>query len=317
MSFWKSPGFYFVSTIIRLLRHKFFYGQQGETFWKSVQRGRSPRGSRPNAFRRAVQMLQGLKFHEETIGNIPCFFLEPVKKRNSDEKTGMKTVLYIHGGGYVNEALDAHWHFVGRAMLRTGVRIVFPQYSLAPEFTCEDALPELLHTYEEILKNVPPEKIFVMGDSAGGGLALSLLQDLREHALPQPRHAILISPSVELGVPDLETDAQARALEEKDIMLSFRSFSTLRNRWRGTLPETDWRVQPFYGSLEGLAPAVLFTGTADILNCCAHRFQKKAREENYPLEFCEYPEMFHCWLLLPIPESWKPRKRIYEILREI
>ncbi len=324
----KSIRFYLVRRLIRLLRIKEFYGKSGASFWEEVRRKRSRRGSAPSLLQRWLIFLSRFQF--ETI------FLpgrkQPVFTLNYGKWNRRNIVLYLHGGGNVDEATRTHWFFLMRLAKRTGARIVAPEYPLAPDNSCENALEMIREVYVKLLETFSSESIFLMGDSAGGGLTLSSAMFFRERGLPMPRNLIMISPALEFGVSDPEFQAEIPKLEKRDPMLSFGGFPTILEKWRGTLPPGDWRAEPLWGNLENLPPMTIFIGTDDILSLGTRTFLKKVMKVNeryekrekekagkisdppVRLRYREFPEMFHCWLLFPIPEACAGQKEIWEII---
>ncbi|MBP3693590.1 MAG: alpha/beta hydrolase fold domain-containing protein [Thermoguttaceae bacterium] len=327
-SFPKSPAFRLVCRIIRWLGHKKFYASSGDAFWQKVLAQRPARGSAPGPLRIACMKLLGWHFERRILGGHPVYFMRP---RKFD---GSRTILYLHGGGFVNEAVNTHWDFLSWLLFQTRAQIVVPQYPLAPQANVLDVLPFLQKVYEYLLETDPPENIILMGDSAGGNLTLVCGMLFREMHLPQPRHLVMISPAMEMAAPDLDSDTEAREAEARDPMLSFGSFDTIFNAWRGPLAPEDWRVQPLFGDPAGLAPMTVFAGTDDILCRSAERFHEKVcrlnsnpddpadpndtPSEKSPirLDFHRFPEMFHCWLLIPMPESRTARNFLKNIIHE-
>ncbi|HEV3395142.1 MAG TPA: alpha/beta hydrolase, partial [Xanthobacteraceae bacterium] len=88
-------------------------------------------------------------------------------------------VLYLHGGAYVLDIISAHWNMVARLVRYTGCLAVVPLYPLAPEHTWQDAFGLVVPLYESLVARLGRENVIVMGDSAGGGMALALAQQLR------------------------------------------------------------------------------------------------------------------------------------------
>ena len=119
------------------------------------------------------------------------------------------TILYLHGGGYIS-SLPAHYLLfllrLGEAILEQGISVsIFAlDYSLAPEHVFPTQLKETAAAYAYLVneEHIPPEKILIAGDSAGGHLALSFLVDLANersssgNALPKPRGLAMLSPGV-------------------------------------------------------------------------------------------------------------------------
>ncbi|MEU9836099.1 alpha/beta hydrolase fold domain-containing protein [Streptosporangium sp. NPDC048047] len=155
-----------------------------------------------------------------------------------------------------------------------------------------------------------PGRLTVMGDSAGGNLALSLVMQARQAGLPQPARLVLVSPCVDVSCDD---PAMAK-LERDDPILAPEGVREAGRLYAGGLDPRDPVVSPLYGSLRGLAPIAVFTGTLDILNVDAHRLKDRARQEGVSLEWFEYPGMMHVWPLYSLPEF---RRAVDEIVAVI
>jgi acetyl esterase/lipase len=152
--------------------------------------------------------------------------------------------------------------------------------------------------------------VILMGDSAGGGMALALAQHLRDSARPLPVRLILISPGADMTFSDPRQQALARV----DRMLDIPALVVAGRWYAGALPLDDPKVSPLFGSLAGLPPIAVFTGTHDLLNSDARRLHAKAVQEGATLSLHEYEGMFHVWPLTPIPEA---RHAINEMKRLI
>ena len=87
-----------------------------------------------------------------------------------------KVILYLHGGAYVGEIEQEHWLFFNEVIKDTNATIIVPDYPLAPQYNYEDAFNMVLPLYEKILEKVKQENLILMGDSAGAGMSLSLVQ---------------------------------------------------------------------------------------------------------------------------------------------
>lgn len=224
------------------------------------------------------------------------------------------TLVYLHGGGYVNQPYYEHLALISRLADETGCRAVFPLYPLAPKYTCQESYRAVTALYRSLLKTTDPGSILLMGDSAGGGMALGLAQQLRDQGLPQPAELILISPwlDVRCNNPEIGT----LQLEEKDPMLT-ANFAMAGRAWAGGLPMDDPQVSPMFGSLRDLPPITLYTGTRELLWPDARRFAQMAREQGADLDYREWPEMNHCFPLYPIPEAVKAQDEMIEMIRRL
>ena len=99
-----------------------------------------------------------------------------------------------------------------------------------------------------------------------------------------------------------------RAIEERDRMLAVAGLEACGDMYRGELAIDDPRVSPLFGEFEGLPPMAIFSGTSDILLVDGRRFAQKLEQPGMPDHiYREYEDMFHVWMLLPIPEARRAR----------
>ncbi|MBO6050843.1 MAG: alpha/beta hydrolase [Bacteroidales bacterium] len=152
-------------------------------------------------------------------------------------------------------------------------------------------------------------RIIIMGDSAGGGLALALAQQIRDNSLEMPGRLVLISPWVDvLGGDD--------AIQEHDTFLNAEVLRKVGADWAGEKNPRDPMISPLYGDMKGLPPIDLFTGTWEIFYTdivCAYEMMKAAGVE-VTLHVAE--KMGHVYPLWPCPEGVKARKEISQIIKE-
>ncbi|KAI0129528.1 hypothetical protein BJ170DRAFT_277740 [Xylariales sp. AK1849] len=129
------------------------------------------------------------------------------RKKSGD--SGKRVMLYIHGGAYFFGSVDEHRYQMQRHARKLKARVFAPKYRLAPQFPFPCGLQDCLAAYLYLLTVQDPTTIILAGDSAGGGMVLSLLVTLRDRGLPLPAGAILISPWVDLthSFPSVAGDA--------------------------------------------------------------------------------------------------------------
>lgn len=185
-------------------------------------------------------------------------------------------VIYFHGGAYTSPITRIHWRFLGRMVEATGLTVTVPLYPLTPEHSCADSLGFAMALYRAGLDTEGGPPVALMGDSAGGGLALSLAMQVRDAELPPPGGLVLISPWLDVGTDD---PAQER-IEPSDVMLMRPGVRALGRWYAGDRAVTDARVSPLYGALQGLPPIELLCGSHDILVSDARRLVARARSED-------------------------------------
>ena len=116
--------------------------------------------------------------------------------KNSDNEG---VILYLHGGGYVTCGPETHASLVTQLSEFTRSKIIFPEYRLAPKDPFPAAIDDCLMVYKELIRNgIDSKNISLVGDSAGGGLVMALLQIIQRDNLDIPSSAVLISPWTDL-----------------------------------------------------------------------------------------------------------------------
>ena len=228
-------------------------------------------------------------------------------KQNASDKH----VIYLHGGAYVNSFAPQHWDFMSKLVDRLSCTVTAPNYPHAPEHNVHDVFALILPLYHELAARAGSANITVMGDSSGGGISLALAQRLREDGHDQPGHVILLSPWLDATLSNPE-------IAEFDKIDPFLGVEGLKYGGavyaRGVDPKS-YLVSPVYGSLKDLAPVTLFIGTRDILYPDCRKLRDKADAEGVRLDYREYDQMVHNWMLGPMPEAKHAIAEIVDVIR--
>ena len=216
-------------------------------------------------------------------------------------------VIYLHGGAYTQEMTTTHWKFIEQLAARTGARVVVPIYPLAPTATASLTVPHMVELVSRIGEANAARGLVIMGDSAGGGMALALTQQLRDLGQRLPDQLILISPWLDITV----ADPRARLIEARDPMLAIAGLQGAGLAYAGDLELTDPLVSPLFGNLTGLPPMLCFTGDADVLNPDSLTLADKLTptdRERFVLERAS--SEFHVYPLLPTRAGAEARTRV-------
>lgn len=211
--------------------------------------------------------------------------------------------LYLHGGTYVFQIAHQHWTLIADLAHSTGTAFVVPIYPLAPAETAATIVSTAAAMAAELIGEAGASRFALLGDSAGGGMALAVAMRLRDAGVPAPHVTVLISPWLDIS----GTDPQLQVIQPRDPWLAVPGSHAAGRIYRGELREDDPMVSPINGSLENLGPITMFSGTRDILNADAHRLVARAAEAGLPLDYHEVPEMIHVYPLLPIREAREAR----------
>ena len=209
-------------------------------------------------------------------------------------------VLYLHGGAYVYEMMPVQWKMMARLLQRLDVAVTVPLYPLAPEHTCPEVLAFTQGVYTNLAEHADDMPVILLGDSAGGGMALALSQRLRDADRLQPAALVLLSPWLDVTCSDPRQDG----LNAVDPQLAPAGLREQGRWYAGDLSPTNPAVSPIFGDLRELPPTLVLTGTHDLLNADAHRLKEGlAGAPPSQLTFSEYKDMLHVWPAMPIPES--------------
>lgn len=221
-------------------------------------------------------------------------------------------IIFLHGGAYTEEALVFHRLFIEKLVLFCNYRVSFIDYPLAPESTALETLNMVIDSYEYLLGEYKDTFHFI-GDSAGGGLVLSILMLIREKGLKVPNKNVLISPWLDISLSNCEI----KEYEDSDTFLSKTALINIGNKYVGELDTKDYRVSPIYGNLNNLNDLMVFVGTNEIFypDCIKlNDLVKKADKTSMELEV--FDEMFHDFVMAPLKESIKAIDKINKFIRE-
>ncbi len=221
-----------------------------------------------------------------------------------------RTVLYLHGGGYVADVDRFHWRYVATLARTLGVRVVLPAYPLAPEHTWRDVHPPLLDLAEQVAI-ASPQGMMLMGDSAGGGLALALAQQLADRPGPQPTGLVLLSPWVDLT----SSTPGTREASARDPWLRFTKLSLYASWWTGADDAARPEVSPLFGDLSRLPRTLVLCGTRDTLWPQVAELVRRAADAGAQVTYVEEPGLLHVYPLLPVPEGKRALGEVVAWLR--
>lgn len=234
--------------------------------------------------------------------------IEPVDKKPKF------TMLYLHGGGYVMGSTQGYRNFLSYFSYRADAQILSLDYRLAPEHPFPAGLDDSKAAYQWLLDNgYDPKKIVIAGDSAGGGLALALLQLLRDHEIPMPASAICLDPWVDLTGEAIwpkgkhEQETMVRAI---NIELFARSYAGRHDRNHGL-------ISPLFGDLKGLPPLLIQASTEDSLIEQAVELEKRAKEQGVDVTFEIWQGMPHVWQVIFVPYVSESTQAIEHICKFI
>ncbi len=233
---------------------------------------------------------------------------------NSRRAEHGRAVMHVHGGGYVLGSPRTHRGLANGLSLVARARVFMPEYRLAPEHTYPAALEDVLAAYRWLLTQpgVTPSRLAVSGDSAGGGLALSLLVALREAGDPLPACYVGFSPWTDLSA----TGPSVHELDAADPWLSSHLLLPVGRSYAGDAGVHDPGVSPLFADLKGLPPMLVHAGSDEILLDDTRRLVHRAREAGVDASYGVFHGLWHVFQAFPgLPESKAAMREIGGFIR--
>jgi epsilon-lactone hydrolase len=248
---------------------------------------------------------RGVELTLKSVAGWPVYYTAP-----STNPDAGNYVLFLHGGGYFNEIVRAHWRFIGYLTRNAGVRCVVPIYPLAPRGTAKDVVPAVGDLLRKLMKDAGPAKVTVVGNSAGAGLGLAAAQWLRDSGSRQPNRLMLISPGLDFSISRPEQTAIAARDPVNDIPGTLEA----GRLYAGDLDVAHPYVSPLKGDFRGLAPMIVFSGTLDFLYPDSIDLAAKARAAGVPVELHLRQGQPHNYAVMPTPEGRQARAIILRVV---
>jgi len=219
-------------------------------------------------------------------------------------------ILYLHGGAYVQNFVKQHWRFLSMLVEHTHCTITAPDYPLAPTYNCTHAFEMLIPLYRQIISG--HTNTILMGDSAGGGLALGLAQKIVIEKLKPPLKIILLSPWLDISL----TNPAIEDINRFDPFLSVKGLRRAGLSYKDNDSENNAFLSPIYGPLKQLGEISIFIGTLDVLVADTRKLKSRADKEGVLINYNEYDKMVHVWMFLNFPEAKHAQKEIIKVIKE-
>jgi acetyl esterase/lipase len=223
-----------------------------------------------------------------------------------------KIIIYLHGGAYIGGPLKAHWDFVSKFCQQSGTKTILVKYRKAPEHSYKQTHADIKKVYSTLLKKYKSKDIYLMGDSAGGGLALAFTMTLRDQKKPLPGKLILLSPWLDISMQN-----SLKPAEKFEIMASLPGLINAGKMYAKNLNKTNYLVSPLYGNTDHLPPTAIFTGTHDFTVFDCRILKKKLLKSKIPLIYSEKPKMIHVYVAFHfLPEAKQTIKQIIKFINQ-
>ena len=233
-----------------------------------------------------------------------------------DAVTG-RVILQLHGGGYIGPMKNIYRRFAVRySKLSYGADVLSVDYRVAPEHPFPAALEDAAAAYRWLLeeKGYEPDKIVVAGDSAGGGLALSLIMYLKDQKLPLPGGIITMSPWTDVT---LSGESYESNYEIDPLFGNSRENMLYQCSYIGDADTKNPYLSPLFGDYTGFPPMLMQVGSYEVLLSDTLSVSGKAKKAGVKVRTSVYDGMFHVFQmgLDLIPESRDAWEEVGEFLK--
>lgn len=213
-------------------------------------------------------------------------------------------LFYIHGGSFVDKPLYIQVKFAKKVAKKLNASLAIPLYKTIPIGNAENFLEEMCELYSLFLNKY--KKIYLMGDSAGGGAVLSLSLLLKDKNIKIPDALIMLSPWLDVSLENKELN------DKDDIVCSIVGNKYCGSIWAGKYNINDYRVSPINGNFIGLNKIFVVCSKKELCYPDCIKFVNKLEESNY--EFIQFDNQFHNFELYPMKESEIVINEIYKYI---
>jgi monoterpene epsilon-lactone hydrolase len=248
----------------------------------------------------------GVRMEKITLAGIENYWFIP------KVVVGGETVIFLHGGGFIYGSLKSHQAMVSHIAAVTGRKILFVEYSLAPEKPFPHALNETTAVIRALLNSAPEFRFALMGDSAGGNLAMSTALNLKKLNMPLPLYQVLISPWL-----NLRAEYNSYIENEKLDPIITKAFEEYAaSLYAGNHDLSDPLISPVHGSFTGFNPTLTMVGAKEILRDDSVHLHEALEKAGCTSVLKIFDKVTHVWPLTDMasPESQEALKTIQEFM---
>jgi acetyl esterase/lipase len=224
-------------------------------------------------------------------------------------------LLFLHGGGYNAGSCITHRALAAQLARAARVRVLLIDYRLAPEHPCPAAIEDAARAYRWLLaQGIAPQQVAIGGDSAGGGLALAALIELRDNGVQLPAAAFLLSPWLDMALSGESMQTRAQI----DPLSSYEGLHAAAQLYLAGRDPRDPQASPLYADQRGLPPLLIHVGDHEVLLSDATRLAERAQAAGVQAQLEIWDEMWHVWhaWAADLPEARDAIVRIGAFIRQ-
>jgi acetyl esterase/lipase len=225
-----------------------------------------------------------------------------------------RVVLYLHGGGWLFGNLGSHRRMITKMSRATGIPVLGLDYRLIPAVTFEEEIGDCVAGYRWLLEQgVEPDRIVIMGDSAGGHLTFATALRARDEGLPVPAALVGIS-----GVYEMSTETKAaHPNSAADRSGALPAFDWMMRVVLAGADPADGKVSPVHANLAGLPPTLLVVSSSEVIYCDSERMADALADAGVDCTLSVWPDQLHVFQAFGplVPEATASIREIAHFVR--
>ena len=265
--------------------------EQRETLDAILRQSAFPADSDVNEQRRALrELLSAQPLPADVTVTTSALGGVPTAEITVDGIEPRHVVLYFHGGVYVMGDAALAADLASQVGRRTDAKVISVDYRLAPEHPYPAAVDDALAAYEALLDNGnAPSDIVLAGESAGGALAVATLVNARDHELPLPAAAFVMSPYADLTLAGTTMETKS----EVDPLMSRKALQPRVTDYTAGQDAALGLISPIFADLSGLPPLIIQAGSHEVLLDDAVRLARQAATADVEVTLDVTPRVPH------------------------
>ncbi|WP_161964224.1 alpha/beta hydrolase fold domain-containing protein [Chitinophaga flava] len=221
----------------------------------------------------------------ELIDNVPCYWFTPPTIDSRD------IILFLHGGSYALGSFQSHKAMITHFAASLKRKILFVEYALAPEHPFPQGRNDATSVYTAIAAAHPDVNLFLIGDSAGGGILLSSLYDIYNNHVKTPAGIVLISAWLDLSCENESYHTRKDPILTQEEMKKYAGYYG-----QDRIREAD----PSQLIFKQLPPVLIMVGTQEVLFDDSFSFYEKASKIQPQTNLMVFENQTHVWMLTDI-----------------
>lgn len=253
-------------------------------------------------------MPSGVEIDRRRAGNVWTDVVIPETINRSD-----RALLLIHGGAFIVCTPETHRPLAGSLARAAATSVWVPDYALAPEHPYPRPLHDVIEVWHDMRRRFDADRIVVVGDSAGGNLALSLVLHLRDEGEDLPAGLVMFSPWLDLT----GTAESVTSRADVDPWIPARLMTLPARAYADGMALDDPQVSPLFADLHGLPPTLVQVGSDEVLHDDAESFTARATAAGSDVTLTVFKGMWHVFQAFPIPEATRAIDEVARFVRKV